>query len=394
MNKTVNVLQITVGGNAFTGVASFLLQYYRGIDRSKVHFDFLFCKQNSMELVMDDPVFEGSRFYVLNATQKNSNEMDYLALARKLSAVLKKGHYDVVHINTTAVGVTLFSMLVARLCGVKTVISHSHNTKVTVKKGARRRNRILQKAINGIKEICPWMIRTMSDALFACSEEAGITLFGRKGVTGRKFRVIRNAIDAGKYRVSPEIRRAVRAEQNVDETVPVFGHIGRLSPEKNHTFLIDVFSHIQQELPEAQLWIIGGGAEEENILRKIGEHGLEGSVKLLGQKNDIHRWLQAMDVFLFPSITEGLGMVAIEAQAAALPTYASDAVPQDTNITDRIRYLPLASGPECWAELILSERMWTEKRPDTYEDLVKSGFDMKESALRLQEFYIACTGKG
>ena len=208
------------------------------------------------------------------------------------------------------------------------------------------------------------------------------------GIGGGKFTVLKNAIDTKQFRYDPAVRAAVREREQVPEGTPVFGHIGRMSYEKNHTFLIDEFAQIRKQLPTAQLWLIGDGEYRGRLEAQIDALGLSGAVRLLGQRQNVGEYMQAMDVFLFPSHMEGLGIAVIEAQAAGLPVYASDVLPPETHVTDRIRYLPLSDGADRWAEAVCRDRAWEMPRRDTADDIRSHGYDITSVSASLADLYL------
>ena len=126
MNEPIRVLQFTIGGPDFTGIASFLYQYYRKMDHNRVRFDFVFCRQNSLKLVKDDPVFADSEFYELNAVNSD-NSVNFKLFDERFSRLLRDKHFDILHINTQVGVFNLHCATIARRCNIKVVISHSHN---------------------------------------------------------------------------------------------------------------------------------------------------------------------------------------------------------------------------------------------------------------------------
>lgn len=381
MSQPVRVLQFTIGGPEFTGIASFLYQYYQKMDHKRVHYDFLFGRQNSMKLVCDDPIFEDAEFIELNAV-KRKNAVSYHKLYKGLKRVLQSGNYDALHINTHRVGITLLCTVIARKCKVPVVTSHSHNTRFSVSPNGRA-GRIR----SALKDLCASFIRKRCDYLFACSENAGEALFGKKGVSQSNFRVLKNAIDSQKYIFDAQVRNEVRQSIGVEESCFVLGQVGRLSVQKNQVFSMQVFADILKNVPDAELWLIGTGSDQEKLETETGRLGIAGQVRFLGERSDVHKLMQGMDVFLFPSVYEGLGIVAIEAQAAGLPTFASAAVPKETEITGLIHYLPLTEGTQEWVQQILQYSSHIQRA--SQQDAIKSsGYDISEAAKWLEDFYV------
>lgn len=376
----VKVLQFTIGGTDFTGIANFLHQYYSKINRSLVHFDFVFAKENSMKLVSGDPIYNESKFMELKATNKR-NSVDYIVLWRRLDDVIKNGRYDVFHINTFRLGIALLCILVARKNGIKTVVSHSHNSQFVA-----RSNRPVNFIKKILKNFVSTIIRNNVDYMFACSINAGIALFGEKGVKRKNFHVISNAIDSEKFVFQESMRVKTRLEQNVDDTAFVIGQVGRLAYPKNQQFSVDVLANIIKIVPTAELWLIGTGVDMELIKIHADKLHILDKIKFLGERNDIPELMMGMDLLLFPSIFEGLGIVAIEAQATGLPVFASTAVTKETEITDLIHYLPLESGSEKWAEEIINTKNYS--RTNQQRRVIESGYDINVAVKLLEKFYI------
>lgn len=377
----VCVLQFTIGGPEFTGIASFLYQYYKKIDQTRVHFDFVFCRQNSLKMVSDDPVFRDSDFIELGAVTRR-NQISYPALASGLEKIFRSRHYDVFHINTYRPGIAALCAAVARKCRVKTVIVHSHNARFIMP--GQQRRRIL---VNSAKKACGAYLRKHCSYMFACSESAGEALFGRRGVGQDNFRVIKNAIDSSLYRFDPAARQQIREREKTGEDELVLGIVGRLSLQKNQIFGIKVLEEILKKRKNVSLWLIGTGPDEAGLREAADRGNIADRVLFFGQRTDVARLMQAMDALLLPSTSEGLGIVAIEAQAAGLPVYASDGVPEETRITNLIHYYPLADGPDKWAGRILQD-LPEQERTDTYEKILKSGYDISSEAKALESFYV------
>lgn len=378
--RTVNVLHFSIGGSTFTGIASFLQQYYKHMDRNAVHFDFIFAGKNSMQLVSDDPIFADSSFIELHAVSDDLKQYDYSKIKRGIEEVLQGGNYDIFHINAHRVGVTLTCIAAGKKCGIKTIISHSHGVR------RKRQRQIIEMA----KAISAAYIRNTCDFLFACSEPAGKALFGSKGIKMSKFNVIKNAIDTNAFSYNELIRKKIRNKELVNDDTIILGQIGRLTSTKNQLFSLEILSELMKRNIRAELWLIGSGEDQEELEHRALELNICQQMHFFGLRTDVAQLMQGMDAILFPSLYEGLGIVAIESQAAGLPTYASTQIPLETKITDLISYLPLSDGPERWADYIIND-ISNHKRKDTHDDIIKSGFEISNAAKWLEEFYINCT---
>ena len=373
---TVRVLQIIVGGKNFNGVASFLYQYYQHMNHEKVHFDFFVVRENALEARKEDPVFQDSKFYVLNAVKKN-NKTDHIKMMRGLDKLLSEEHFDIVHINTMSVGAHVPLIHVCRKHHIQTIISHSHNEY----SNNMRFSKLLA------HKLFMSYINKNADGLFACSLKAGKCLFGEKGVRMGKFRVINNAIDPDQFGFSPAKRKMMREQFNVSDSMIIIGQIGRLSRQKNQGFGIDVFHDFHNKMPDSQFWIVGQGEDQEKLETQVEKNGLSDSVIFMGQRNDVNDLLTAMDILLFPSRWEGLSVAAIEAQSTGIPILASDKITPETAVTDLVQFLPLDAGASAWADQLSELAGQNRDRHGRREDIERSGFSIADAAKQLQEYY-------
>lgn len=385
MEKIVKVLQIAHGMETFGGVESYLLQYYREIDRHKVQWDFLFCCNNTLEQYVDDPIFEDSRITALHALKTSGNSLrNYVDLIRALNNYLDVNEYDVVHINTANVFLQF-----ACAVGLKTQkirVAHSHSAKaVMANPGLKDRIRLGIKSI--IEPVLKAYIRKKNDYLFACSNIAGESLFGKCGIANKKFRIIRNAIEADRYVYNEEVRKKIRSEYSIDDKSIVYGTVGRLAESKNLLFLVDVFYEIHKMDSNSMFWLIGEGPMRIDLENKIASYDAQSYIKLLGEQSNIPNLLQALDCFVFATVYEGLGIVAVEAQAADLITIVSDAVPIEAQITDGFKYIELDKSALEWAEIIKTTMDDRRNRKDVRAELIDKGYDIKEAAKTLCSIY-------
>ena len=202
---------------------------------------------------------------------------------------------------------------------------------------------------------------------------------------GKPYTILNNAIDAQSYRFDKQIREEMREQLGFNQEDFVIGHVGRFNPQKNHNFIIDVFNFVHKKNAAAKLVLVGTGDGQKAIKEKVESLVLSDSVLFLGNRTDVNKILQAMDVFLFPSLYEGLPLSIIEAQAAGLPCVISDNVPPECIVTDLIEAVSLDDALAKWEIVITSKK--SVKRKDTYELIKKSGFDVKSNVLVLEKMY-------
>lgn len=362
MGEPIRVLHILQRMEA-GGTQALLMNIYRKIDRTKVQFDFLVVYKEKQ--FYDDEIEKmGGHVYKLsfredlNLPKFQKNLTDFFAQHQE---------YKIVHCHAYTVG--YFCLKAAKKAGIPVRIAHSHNNET----------------VHDIKYLPKLFMQRMftKDAtdLFACSEEAGKYLFKDK-----PFQVLKNAIDSKNFIADNNIRAEIRKELRVENKF-VVGHVGRLHPQKNHDFLIDVFEKIKQKKTDAELILIGTGPLEGKIRQKVKERGLSDCVHFLGNRKDMNRIYQAMDVFVFPSLFEGLGIVAIEAQAAGVPIVCSEGLPPETDITPIYQKLMLSDGAEKWADVALEMSGSEYRHANMQKYVVEAGFDMSTTAKKMEEYY-------
>lgn len=379
------ILHVLSGNKTFSGVASYLYQQYKYINQEKVHYDFFFCKENSMELVMNDPVFTISKFTVANARTQKLKSTNYFKFMRELNKVLSETHYDAIVVNTSIVAIIFSCLIVLRKFPQTVLIPHAHNANIILEKKALRNK--LFPLFHIVDNILRWIIRSRSFALFACSARAGARTFGEKCLKLDKFKIIHDAIDLDYFEPNMETAKTVREETKTQMDTFVLGNIGRLARIKNQGFLIEVFSYIHLTIPNSQLWLIGKGTTLIELKEMTKRYGIEECVLFFGEKSDAYRYYQAMDVFAFPSLSEGLGIVAIEAQAAGVPTIVSGGVPKEVLITEISEQLSLDEGADVWAKHIIALYKKHPAHLDYSSALIKAGYEIKSEAKRVEEYY-------
>ena len=266
------------------------------------------------------------RFFELSGDQKG-----LIQNYRLFWNLVQKEHYDVVHLNVFH-GLSLYYARLAKKAGVPIRIAHSHNTAL--------RASLTRPIKRLIHEIAKRLYSRDATDLWACSEAAGKFLFSRKMLKERGFRFVPNGIETEKFRFDPKVRESVRKELGLDGQF-VIGNVGRLCYQKNQEFLLDIFVEVKKQRPNSDLLLVGEGELGEMLKQKAQKLGIADSVIFYGTSPTIERLLYAMDVFVFPSRFEGLGIVAVEAQAAGLHVICSEHIPQETCVTDLFQRLQL-----------------------------------------------------
>lgn len=370
-NKPIKVAQIVgkwVGG----GVEAVVWNYYSHIDKDKIQFDFI-CDEDSTNIPYEEIKKNGGRVILVPPYQKI---FKYL---RELKKIFKENNYKIVHshINTLSV----FPLFIAKCSGIPVRIAHSHST--TNKKETKK---------NIIKQILRPLNKFFATDYMCCSEDAGKWMFGKKKYNEGNVFIVNNAIDVEKFRFNQENRIKKRNELNISKDTLVIGHIGRFVNSKNHLFLLDVFNEINKKIPNSVLLLVGQGPLTERVKNKVKKLNLTDKVKFLGQRKDINDIYQALDIFVFPSLYEGLGMVIIEAQCSGLTCFVSDNVPKKVKINKNIHFLSLNTSPNEWSEMILKKIVF--ERKDYSQLIKKNGYDIKTESIILLKKYKELYQKG
>lgn len=362
--RIAQIIGKAVGGGG--GVEAVVLNYYRHIDKSRVQFDFII-DEDSVFPQEEEIVSLGGKVYRVAPYQhifQNMKDMRQLFCQNK---------YQIVHVHLNTMSV--FALRVAKRCGVPVRICHNHST---AGKGETKKN-LMKYCLRPLGKVYP-------THLFACSHFAGEWMFGKKSMAAGEVTVINNAIDVDKFAYRPDVRQQVRDELDLQGKF-VIGHAGRFNYQKNHEFLLDIFSEIHKKREDSVLLLAGSGPLETAMKEKAQRLGLAEHVRFLGVRRDIDRLYQAMDVFVFPSLYEGLGVVLVEAQASGLPCFAAQkTVPQEAKLTDLLSFIPLSISPQEWADQILAQRVDSE-RIDRSDEIRQKGFDIRVEAEKLRKWY-------
>lgn len=370
-DKLIRILQVGMSPY-YGGTEAFLMSQYRAIDRTKIQFDFLNV-YNEKIACQDEIETLGGNIYYLDMARHHGMRAYYKKLDEFFS---KNSHrFDIVHCNFQSL-INIDMLKYAKKYGIKVRIAHAHNSGYGSEPSKKQKLLI---AFNRR------IIGKYATHYFSCSALAAKWMFGREST------IIKNAIDIKKYSYSEIARKEVRKQMGLNgKYVVIF--VGRLDPQKNPIFLLEIFSEIKKRRTTAQLLVVGDGILKNEMIEKIKELDIEESVKMLGSRSDVNRLLQASDVFLLPSKFEGLGIVLIEAQASGLPTFTTKGVvPEEVKITDLLEFIPLDSSAMHWAEIISKYKMG--KRSDQKDMIRNSGYDNSENAVRLMKFYQKIIGE-
>ena len=318
------------------GIESVLTNLLLHMDRSELEIDIVaVCLKES--IFTERLQAAGIRFYELSGSLyfllKNYSMFKELA---------KERHYDVFHLNAFQ-SLSFFYLLLAKQCGIPKRIAHSHNTALRKSKG--------QFLKLWIHKLSRFFLTGYATDLWACSGEAARFLFSSRELKRQGYSFIPNGIDVERFRFNPEVREQVRKELGCEGKL-VIGNVGRLCYQKNQEFLLDIFAEVYAREPNSVLLLVGDGEDRRMLEEKANYLGIQNAVIFYGTCQKVERLYWAMDVFVFPSRFEGLGMAAVEAQAAGLPVVCSEAIPQEARRSEMFCQVDLKNGSGGWADEI------------------------------------------
>jgi len=355
------------------GIQTFVIENMKHMDKNKIQIDYLLL-DDGVKYELEDTLKEmGSNVYKLKGVWLRK-PTDYFNYFKKIDEFFSQHNdYKVVHLHSSSKN--FYILKSAKKYGIPVRIAHSHNI------GFQSKNKIQIM----IGNLCKPLLKKYATDYFACAYLAGEWLFGKKTVKDGKVRVIHNAVEYEKFKFNEKKRIEIRNRLNINEKL-VIGNVGRFSEQKNHEFLIDIFNEIHKKNKMSTLMLIGKGEKEEIIRKKVKELGLENDVIFMGFCDNVNELMWAMDIFLMPSLHEGLPVVGIEAQAAGLPCFMSKYVITDeVKITELVKFIELKQSPREWAEEILNSDL---SRKNTKAEIEQARYLIMDTAKELENFYI------
>ncbi len=362
--RKIKILTVTTSGLAKKeGISTVILDYYSHFDKSKFDLDIIVSGEYSYELVK---AFQNIGVSIRCLPSRKYSFPKYIKSFIKL---IQEQKYDALYIHGSS-AIMSVELLLTWLGGCKIRVVHSHNTTCD----HRRADRFLR----------PIFYHLYTQAL-ACGSDAGKWLYGN-----RKFTVIKNGRDLNTYRYNSEIRKIMRRNLCLEDDTLAIGHVGNFNEQKNQRFLIDVIDNLQNRSEKAKLFLMGDGRTKSNIEQLVRKRKLDDYVVFTGSVSNVSEMLQAMDVMVLPSLYEGLPLVAIEWQIAALPCIFADSITKECAYTEQVKFLPLSVGGNGWAEEILSWRGFErEIVANQCVELTKThGYAIEENADKLQSIFI------
>ncbi len=372
MAEPIRVLHV-LSAMERAGTETLLMNLYRNIDRNKVQFDFAVSATD--KAAYDDEIVSLGGIIYHYPRYRGKNHFAY----KEWWNLFFKKHpeYHIVHghIGSTAA----IYLNIAKKHGCFT-IAHSHSTY-----GKPNAQQIMYR-------IFSFPTRFVADQFLGCSMLALETRYGDNVAHNTdKAQILHNAIDAKKFRYNSEIRKRIRDEFSINNNEFIVGTVGRMTPSKNPYFTLDIIEKLSKSIQNFKFLWVGTGELENDIKRIIKEKKLENKVIFTGSVSNANEMYQAMDVFIFPSLYEGLGNVAIEAQAAGLPTICSIKVPKEAKATELAEFIPLDNA-KIWCkkllELMKLVKSYNYMRPDTYNIIVGANYDIVGVTKWLENLYL------
>lgn len=353
------------------GIESFLTNIFSQIDCKNLCI--VLCVSHSQPNIYDLSLAElGISKHILSQAPKEFSLAERIKSIPSFYRELLRERYDVVHLNIYH-GFSLLYALIAKHLGTPLIIVHSHNN--ALRKSRGRGWKLL------VHRIMRFLFSGCADIRWACSQSAAAFLFSSRYM--HTVQLIPNGIDIQRFRFSQTKRDEMRKKLNLQHSL-VLGHVGRLCSQKNQSFLIDLLPKVKEKIPSAKLLLIGDGEDRERLKQKVQMLELTNDVIFGGETADVAALLCAMDCFLFPSLFEGLGIVAIEAQAAGLPVLCSENVPTEAKATKLVHFLPL--DIDIWVQALL--QVCNKARIDVTAELEANGYGIDQVAHRIKSTYL------
>lgn len=363
----IRILHV-IGAMNRAGAETLVMNIYRKIDRTRFQFDFLVHTKEKCDY--DDEILTlGGKIYRISPF----NGVNIISYKKELNKHFSEHpEHNIIHNHMTSTAYVV-SKQAHKFHRYSIIHTHSKN---------------FYKGIQHLAfSIAAFPLRFVGDYFLACSTEAAVNTFGAGILDKDTYTTLHNAIDLSSFYCTNKEHITLKENYGL-KNCPVFGHVGRFVPEKNHDFLIESFFYIKKSLPNAILLLAGKGSLEDKIKEKVQELGIDDSVYFIGVSDKIDQFLKLIDVFIFPSINEGLGLAAIEAQAAGATCVLSKGLPDLALIVSSIK-ISLSLGPQKWAEVSLYayNRSLINDRKKSISAIAEKGFDILDVRNQLLTIY-------
>ncbi len=350
------------------GVATIVYKWGQNFDESTATYDYL------MQSGLPETKFQEAIKEKGGIMYTPDKPLGYLGIVKWVEHIIREHQYKVIHINTDSAYIAAAYIFAAKRAGIERIFVHSHCTQIDAKSKAVR----FVKTV--LHKLCKQYVCRNTEMFLACSELAGIWMFGNDNVTSDKYKTIYNGVESGIYRYNPTTRSEYRTQLNIGNE-QVIGHIGRFSYQKNHELLLKIFEQYLKTDSNCLLMLVGVGELESHIRGLVEEKGISDRVLFMGLRNDVPQLLSAMDVLVMPSRFEGLPVTMVEAQMAALPCVVSTNITREAKFISEVAYVD-DENLDAWVSNISAMLKVIRENIDVDST---SCFDIKNAAEELQE---------
>lgn len=361
--KKIKILAISTSGLARKeGISTVILDNFSRFDKEKFELHIIASGAYSYQLVQE---FNTAGVSIKCMPSRKASVAQYIKSCIRL---FRTEQYDALYIHGSS-AIMSIELLIAKMCGCKVRVVHSHNTTCDHTKAD--------------KLLRPLFYHLYTDAL-ACGEDAGRWLYGN-----RKFLIVKNGRDVQKYCFRNEKRAEVRNQLGVNDDSLLVGHVGNFNRQKNQQFILKVFKEFRALRPNAKLYLMGAGSLFDEVKKISDELQISDDVVFTGSIDNVDEMLQAMDVMVLPSLHEGLPLVVVEWQIAALPCLISDKVTRECSYSDLVHYMSLDNGYVEWARKLIEISHFDRNLTSStmIEMTQNSGYDINQNAIELQVFF-------
>lgn len=357
------------GGLTTGGVEAVIYNYFLHMPRDKYQLIYISYDKPDEKVKRK---FENLGFIVFEVEKKKNN---FVKSCWQVFQIFRKYNVKIVHSHMTLM--SFVTSYIGRLAGIKIRIAHAH----------------LAQKPKGIKRfayaVFKMLTKLSSNYYFACGQDAAEYLYGKRFVLKKSIYYMKNAVSLSKYKYSKEKREAIRSQMGIGDNY-LLGNVGRFTEQKNHIFLIQIFKEVKKKIPSAKLVLIGDGPLRVKVNQLVKEMKLESDVIFVGSIHNVEDYYSAMDLFVLPSLYEGLSVALVEAQTSGVAILSSDTVTKEIMILDNYFQVSLSSNTQIWADKIVQINADNLSRVDSLNQIREAGYDIIKEAEKLDLFYERC----
>ncbi|WP_144362889.1 glycosyltransferase [Mediterraneibacter gnavus] len=365
---------VTGGANiGRAGVATIVYKWGQEFDSNKLVYDYLMQRGLPAQQYVEAIVQKGGKVFTMEGESRN-----LFSIIKWVEEIIRENKYDTIHINTDTAYIAAAYIYAAKKGGIRHIFVHSHCTQVDDNSKLKRSIKTLFHRI-----LVPYVCKN-SERYLACSKLAGYWMFGKKNVESNKYKTIYNGVVVESYLYNEQVRKTYREQMGLSGKL-VIGNIGRFSYQKNHKFLIEVFTELSKTDGSAVLVLVGTGELESQLKALVNEYGITDKVFFLGTRMDVPLLLSMFDVLVMPSRFEGLPVTIVEAQMNSLPCIVADSITREAQFTETVNFIT-GWGKDEWVGAI--RHAVKVGRLSTPDNLFKSKFNIHSAARELQQLLL------